>query len=170
MKRTLLTLIVVLGLAACATPAAGQSLDQLGARLNVLEIQLKKTKTTVKRQGVRLARLQRRLDQQGGSGAPGLASPDGRFAIGLTNEGVRLRGPGPSVVLGAGSLTLSSGAGGSALQLAPARTTLSSPQVFLGAGSSCPPVARLGDGVQVQGGGELLRGSIVGSGTGVFAC
>jgi len=161
MKRTLLTLIVLLGLAVCATPAAAQSLDQLGARLNVLESQLKKTRTTVKRKGVRLTRLQRRLDQQGG-----LASPDGRFAIGLTNEGVRLRGPGPSVVLGAGSLTLSSGAGGSALQLAPARTTLSSPQVFLGAGSSCPPVARRGDGVQLQGAG----GSIIGPSTGVFAC
>ena len=105
----------------------------LGARLNALENQLK-TRTTVKRQAVRLARLQRRLDQQGGSAAPALASPDGRFAIGLTNEGVRLRGPGPSLVLGAGSLTLSSGAGGSALQLAAARATLSSPQVFLGAG------------------------------------
>ena len=166
----LVTLVVLVGVAVSATPAAAQSVDQLGARLNALESQLKKTRTTVKRQAVRLARLQRRLDQQGGSGAPGLASPDGRFAIGLTNEGVRLRGPGPSLVLGAGSLTLSSGAGGSALQLAPARTTLSSPQVFLGAGSSCPPVARLGDGVQVQGAGELLRGSIIGSGAGVFAC
>ena len=72
-------------------------------------------------------------------------------------------------MVGATSLTLSGGRG-TTLQLTPARTALIAPQLFLGAGSSCPPVARVGDGVQVQGAGELLRGSITGSSTGVFAC
>ena len=166
MKPTALTLVLVFTTAAFGSPASAQSLDQLSARLNVLESRLKKTRTTVKRQAVRLARLERRLDQQGSSEVPGLTSPDGRFVIGLTNEGVRLRGPGPSVVLGATALTLSSGAGGSALQLAPGRTTLSSPLINLGGGASCPPVARRGDGLQVQGAG----GSIIGASTGVFAC
>ena len=71
------TLVVLVGVAVSATPAAAQSLDQLGARLNALESQLKKTRTTVRRQAVRLARLQRRLDQQGGSGRPASRAPTG---------------------------------------------------------------------------------------------
>jgi hypothetical protein len=166
MKLIALTLVLLLTASALATQASAQNLDQLSARLNALEIRLKKTSIAVKRQAARLARMQRRLDQQDDAQAPALASPDGRFGIGLTNEGVRLRGPGASVVLGASSLTLSSGAGGSALQLAPGRTTLSSPLINLGAGSSCPPVARRGDSIQLHG----TVGSIIGSSTGVFAC
>ncbi len=175
-----LALLLVLGSWGGAAPAGAQiprpdglaqRVERLGAELETATSLLKKTRATVRRQANRLARLERRLGDGagGGPGALGMASPDGRFALALTNEGLRLRGPGASVVVGAASLTLSGG-GGTTLQLTPGRTALIAPQLFLGAGSSCPPVARVGDGVQVQGAGELLRGSITGSSTGVFAC
>jgi hypothetical protein len=174
---TALALVLTLGSwgpaqAGAQIPGAGglaQRVERLGAELTAAQSLLKKTRTTLRRQATRLSRLERRLGGDDGPGALGIASPDGRFALAATNDGLRLRGPGASVVVGATSLTLSGGSG-TTLQLTPARTALIAPQLFLGAGSSCPPVARVGDGVQVQGAGELLRGSITGSSTGVFAC
>jgi hypothetical protein len=166
-------LVAAMGTQSALTQAStGEALDRrvarLSAQVGVLTSRLERTRAAVRRQRSRVASLERRVEQGGSSGA-GLRSRDRRFSVDVSNEGLRLRGPSASVVVGATAVTLTTGAGTS-LQLAPARTTLRAPQLIFGAGTNCPPLARLGDAVQIQTTGELARGTIVGASTGVFAC
>lgn len=159
------------------------SLERLSVRLSVVERRLARTRRALRSSRVRLARVERELDH----GAPAgrrLTSPDRRFSVVASNDGVRLRGPGTSVVIGSNLVTLASGTG-TTLQLAPAevalrapsgvlgfstRGMLTAPLVSLGGSSGCLPVARVNDPVQIQRSGEAPLGTITGGSTGVFSC
>jgi hypothetical protein len=123
--------------------------------------------------------------EAGGAPAPGksrLTSPNRRFSVVASDEGLLLRGPASSVAIGSDSVVLSSGAD-ARLELAPgtadlradtgalafsATGSLTAPLVTLGGRSGCRPAARLGDGVRA--GGEAGAGTITGGSPVVLAC
>ena len=193
MRRAIVILAAVLALSADAlfsSPAAeaqggveelGRRVERLGQQVHALKLRVRRLRTALRESRSRIARLE---DQVSGQSAGRLRSADGRFVLDISNEGIRLRGPGALLALAANSLTLSAGPA-TALELAPGNATLQSPSglfgfsagaaltaplVSLGAASGCPPVARRNDAVRVPLAGEILQGTITGGSTNVVAC
>lgn len=187
----ILAAAAALVIAAAGSPAARGAqreslagrVELLSAKLTVVERRLTGLRRALRRSRTRITRLERRLDEGAGAPASRLRSRDGRFVLDVSDEGIRLRGPGGTIGLTTGAVSLASGS--TAVQLTQGRAevrgtsglfgftgtaALTGAAVSLGGTSGCPPVARRGDAVQVQPFGEVLRGTITGGGTGVFAC
>ena len=141
----------------------GRRVARIGAKVRRLRRRLGLTRAALRAQAERIKRLERRPapDEDGG-----LRSPNGRFAVSVSDTGIVLRAPSATLSVGAAAVTLTSGAG-STLAVGSARTTLASPVISLG-GSSCPPVVRRSDPLLVD--RETLQATFAASSLRVFAC
>ena len=142
----------------------GRRVARIGARVRRLRRRLGLTRAALRAQAERIKRLERRPAPDEDAG---LRSPDGRFAVNVSDTGIVLRAPSATLSVGAAAVTLASGAG-STLAVGSARTMLTSPVISLGGGSSCPPVVRRSDPLLVD--RETLQATFAASSLRVFAC
>ncbi len=155
--------------------------ERLSGRVGVVERRLRRTRRAVRRSQSRIKRLEE--ESRSPANARRLVSPDRRFSVVASNDGVRLLGPDAFVALGANTITLDSGGSDTQLQLTPgsaglraatgvfafaATGSLTAPLVSLGGRTGCRPAARINDAVRAGGEGGL--GTITAGSQRVLAC
>ncbi len=180
------------GVTVPSAPAAAQTggpelvvlVERLSGQVGVLERRLTRTRRVVRRSRTRIRGLERSLAERErpAQGVRRLVSPNRRFSVVATNDGLQLRGPASFLGLGPDTITLNS-RNDTLLQLTPGsaglraptgvldfsiRGTLTAPLVSLGGQSGCRPAGRLGDAVRA--GGEGGFGTITAGSSRVLAC
>ena len=155
--------------------------ERLSGRVGVVEQRLRRTRRALRKSQARIKRLEEKSASP--ANARRLVSPDRRFSIVASNDGLRLLGPDAFVALGANTITLDSGGSETQLQLTPgsaglragtgvfdfaATASLTAPLVSLGGRTGCRPAARINDAVRA--GGEAGLGTITAGSQRVLAC